>query len=70
MQTEPYKIAEAARRLGVHPQTLRAWERQGVVPPAARQRGQRRYSAADLERIRAAVRTTPAGCLQIEGRKE
>ncbi len=46
---------DAAARVGVHPQTLRRWEREGVVPPATRRRGQRVYTTADVERIKAAV---------------
>jgi len=46
---------QAARRLGVHPQTLRRWEREGVIPPAQRRRGQRVYTPGDMERIEAAV---------------
>ena len=57
---ERYRIAEAARLLGVHPQTLRLWERKGVIEPATRQRGLRVYTAKDLQRIREAVTTLPA----------
>ena len=46
---------DAAARVGVHPQTLRRWEREGVVPPATRRRGQRVYTAEDVDRIKAAV---------------
>lgn len=46
---------EAAARVGVHAQTLRRWEREGIVPAATRRRGQRVYSADDLDRIKAAV---------------
>ena len=46
---------DAAARVGVHPQTLRRWEREGIVPIATRRRGQRVYTPADVERIRAAV---------------
>ena len=52
---------QAARRLGVHPQTLRRWEREGIIPAAARRRGQRVYTAGDLAVIEAAVlRPAPA----------
>jgi len=46
---------EVVAWVGVHPQTLRRWEREGVVPVATRRRGQRVYTADDLERIKAAV---------------
>ena len=52
---------QAASRLGVHPQTLRRWEREGVIPAATRRRGQRVYTAGDLAVIEAAVlRPAPA----------
>ena len=45
-------ISVAARMLGVHAQTLRYYERAGLVEPS-RSRGRiRLYSRADLERIR------------------
>jgi DNA-binding transcriptional MerR regulator len=49
---------EAAGCVGVHPQTLRNWERAGVVPPALRRRGLRVYTLEDVERIRSAVFVT------------
>ena len=57
---EWFRTAEAARRLGVHPQTLRAWEREGVIQPVERRRGQRVYCIQDLERIRTALAQRPA----------
>lgn len=56
---ERFRTSEAARRLGVHPQTLRAWEKKGVIEPATRQRGQRVYTEMDLQRIRSAVIEVP-----------
>src|SRR5688572_22668284 len=52
-QEEPaFIISVAARMLGVHAQTLRYYERAGLVEPS-RSRGRiRLYSRADLERIR------------------
>ena len=45
-------ISVAARMLGVHAQTLRYYERAGVIEPS-RSRGRiRLYSRADIERIR------------------
>ena len=57
---EWFRTAEAARRLGVHPQTLRLWERKGVIGPATRQRGLRVYTVEDVQRIRDAVLKVPA----------
>jgi len=47
-----YVISIAARMLGVHAQTLRYYERAGMIEPS-RSRGNRRlYSAEDIERLR------------------
>lgn len=42
--------AEVARRLGVHPETLRRWRLAGDGPPVARLGGRWRYPAAALRR--------------------
>ena len=52
--------SQAAARLGVHPQTLRKWERIGIVPAVARRRGRRVYTPGDLCRIKAAVFAFPS----------
>ena len=51
---------QAAAQFGVHPQTLRKWERAGIVPPVGRRRGRRVYTPGDMERIRRAVMSSPA----------
>ena len=56
---------EVADRLAVHLQTLRRWERDGVVPPATRRRGRRVYSADDVARIMASVLETPATAVEM-----
>ena len=52
-QDEPaFIISVAARMLGVHAQTLRYYERAGIVAPS-RSRGRiRLYSRSDLDRVR------------------
>ena len=45
-------IGEAAKRLGVSVATLRVWDRQGLLKPTRTLGGHRRYSVADLERVR------------------
>ena len=55
--TNTYRTAEAARMLGVHPSTLRRWDKKGILRPSIRTpTGERRYTEADLE----AGRKTPA----------
>ncbi len=50
-EEEPlYLISIVSRMLGVHPQTLRMYEREGLVTPQ-RDRKQRLYSERDVERI-------------------
>ena len=48
-----YVISVAAELAGVHPQTLRIYERKGLVDPARTQGGSRRYSDADIELLQA-----------------
>ncbi|MBI3912493.1 MAG: helix-turn-helix transcriptional regulator [Armatimonadetes bacterium] len=52
-----YVISVAAERIGVHPQTLRTYERLGLVKPA-RRGGNRLYSDWDIERVRQIQRLT------------
>lgn len=46
-----YVISVAAELAGVHPQTLRIYERKGLVDPARTQGGSRRYSDADIAHL-------------------
>lgn len=45
-------ISEAARRLGVHQNTLRTWADAGKVPHVLLPSGYRRFRPADIERMR------------------
>jgi MerR family transcriptional regulator/heat shock protein HspR len=47
-----YIISVAAELAGVHPQTLRIYERKGLVRPHRTSGNTRRYSEADIGRIR------------------
>lgn len=47
-----YVISVAAELAGMHPQTLRIYERRGLVQPARSQGGNRRYSDVDIDRLR------------------
>ncbi len=46
-----YDISTAAQLLGVHPQTLRFYERRGLIDPARSPGGQRRYSCEHLAQL-------------------
>jgi len=50
-----YAISVAAELTGTAVQNLRVYERRGLVEPARTQGGTRRYSEADLDRIRRVV---------------
>ena len=52
-QTEPYfVISVAARLVGLHAQTLRYYERAGLLSPSRSGGRQRLYSVIDIERLR------------------
>ncbi len=57
-------VRQVADRFGVHPETVRRWERTGVIEPAVRRRGQRVYDESALMRIAASVLTRPAATMQ------
>lgn len=61
-----YVISVAAELAGVHPQTLRIYERKGLLEPARTKGGSRRYSDADLARLRRIAELTEAG-VNLEG---
>lgn len=46
-----FVISVAAELTGVHPQTLRIYEREGLVRPKRTSSNSRRYSASDIERL-------------------
>jgi MerR family transcriptional regulator/heat shock protein HspR len=47
-----YTMAVASRLTGMHPQTLRKYERAGLIRPSRQSGNQRLYSEADLRRLR------------------
>lgn len=54
-------ISVAAELAGVHPQTLRIYERKGLVRPYRTSGNTRRYSQADIERLLAIQELTDEG---------
>ncbi len=56
-----YVISVAAELAGVHPQTLRIYERKGLVDPARTIGGSRRYSDDDIAQLRRIQELTNAG---------
>ncbi len=61
-----YVISVAAELAGMHPQTLRIYERRGLVDPTRTRGGNRRYSERDIERLRHIQELTTAG-MNLEG---
>jgi MerR family transcriptional regulator/heat shock protein HspR len=56
-----YVISVAAELTGVHPQTLRVYERRGLVRPRRTAGGTRRYSDDDLAVLRRITELTSEG---------
>ena len=56
-----HSIGYVATLLGIHPQTLREYERQGLVTPQRTPGGTRRYGQAELERLARIQRLTSEG---------
>ena len=61
-----YVISVAAQLAGMHPQTLRIYERRGLLQPARTQGGNRRYSDLDIARLRRIAELTAEG-MNVEG---
>ncbi len=56
-----YAISVAAELCGLHPQTLRVYEREGLVDPDRTAGGTRLYSGNDVQRLREIAALTDAG---------
>ena len=61
-----FSISVAAELAGVHPQTLRIYEREGLLEPARSPGGTRRYSPGDIDRL-AEILTLTADGLNLAG---
>jgi MerR family transcriptional regulator/heat shock protein HspR len=64
--TPVYVISVAAELTGLHPQTLRQYDRLGIVSPGRTGGGGRRYSLRDLELLREVADLTATG-IGLEG---
>jgi MerR family transcriptional regulator, heat shock protein HspR len=64
-----YVISVAAELAGVHPQTLRVYERKGLLSPERTSGNTRRYSAADIERLRRIQELTQEQGVNLAGAK-
>jgi MerR family transcriptional regulator, heat shock protein HspR len=63
-----YVISVAAELTGLHPQTLRTWERLGLITPGRTGGGGRRYSGHDIDLLRQIADLTSSG-IGLEGVK-
>jgi MerR family transcriptional regulator/heat shock protein HspR len=63
-----YVISVAAELTGLHPQTLRAYDRMGLVRPGRTGGGGRRYSWRDIEMLREVAELSSSG-IGLEGVK-
>jgi MerR family transcriptional regulator/heat shock protein HspR len=61
-----YVISVAAELAGMHPQTLRIYERKGLLDPARTNGGSRRYSEQDIAQLKRIQDLTTAG-VNLEG---
>ena len=61
-----FVISVAAELTGLHPQTLRTYDRMGLVSPGRAGGGGRRYSWRDIEMLREVAELTAAG-IGLEG---
>ena len=66
-RTAVYVISVAAELAGVHPQTLRVYERKGLLQPQRTSGNTRRYSAQDIARLRRIQELTQQDGVNLSG---
>lgn len=67
LQDDIYFISVAARMLGMHPQTLRKYERLGLVQPTRTVGSMRLYTRDELERLRIIKRLVDGAGINLAG---
>ncbi|SNR59377.1 heat shock protein transcriptional repressor HspR [Desulfurobacterium atlanticum] len=65
--TPVYMISVVAQLVGVHPQTLRFYENEGLIKPSRTQGKTRLYSEADLKRVKRIVTLTRERGVNVAG---
>ena len=60
-ETPMFSISVAAELAGMHPQTLRQYDRLGLVVPGRTRGGSRRYSSRNIEQLREVARLSADG---------
>ena len=64
-----FVISVAAQLAGMHPQTLRTYDRIGLVQPRRTPKRGRRYSARDITRLRLVQRLSQDEGINLEGNR-
>jgi MerR family transcriptional regulator/heat shock protein HspR len=67
VEQELFFISMAARLLGMHPQTLRKYERLGLVQPSRTIGSMRLYSREELERLKLIKRLVDGAGINLAG---
>ena len=67
IEQDLYLISMAARMLGMHPQTLRKYERLGLVQPTRTIGSMRLYSRDELDRLKVIKRMVDDGGINLAG---
>src|SRR6187455_2227156 len=67
MEQDLFFISMAADMLGMHPQTLRKYERLGLIQPSRTLGSMRLYSRDELERLRLIKRLVDDGGINLAG---
>jgi MerR family transcriptional regulator/heat shock protein HspR len=67
LEQDLYLISMAARMLGMHPQTLRKYERLGLVQPTRTIGSMRLYSRDELDRLKVIKRLVDDGGINLAG---
>ncbi len=62
-----YSISVVAQMFDVHPQTLRLYEREGLMKPQRTQRNTRMYSDSDIERLKGILNLTQEMGVNLAG---
>jgi len=66
-ESDLFFISVAARMLGMHPQTLRKYERLGLIQPSRTIGSMRLYSREELERLKLIKRLVDDGGINLAG---
>jgi len=67
IEQDLYLISMAARMLGMHPQTLRKYERLGLVQPTRTIGSMRLYSREEMDRLKVIKRLVDDGGINLAG---